>query len=147
MKYKYLFFDFDGVMHGEQFNCAFFSHAKMITDRLLPFQNNFKIIISSSWREDHNLEKLKSFFKEPLSNNVIGITPITFNGMNYHGRYVEIKQYCKEHNINDNQWKAIDDMARLFPENCPQIILTNSSTGITPKFLDIVELFVSTPYI
>ena len=42
---------------------------------------------------------------------------------------------------------AIDDLARLFPQNCPQLILTNSSTGITPKVLDKVEEFVSTPYI
>lgn len=141
---KYLFFDFDGVMHGEEFNCALFSHAKMISDRLVPYKDNFKIIISSSWREDHNIDFLRQVFGEALSKNVVGITPITTNGMNYHGRYLEIKQYCKAYHIHDNQWKAIDDLARLFPENCPQLILTNSSTGITPKVLDLVEQFVST---
>lgn len=143
---KYLFFDFDGVMHGEQFHCAFFSHAKMVTDRLSPYKDNFKIIISSSWREEHGIEVLRRAFNEPLCQNVIGITPITVNGMNYHGRYLEIKQYCKIHNIKDNQWKAIDDLARLFPEKCPQLILTNSSTGITPKVLDLIENFVCSAY-
>lgn len=147
MKFKYLFFDFDGVMHGEEFNSGFFTHAKMVTDRLLPYKDNFKIIISSSWREEHDLDVLQHAFNEPLNLNVIGITPITANGMNYHGRYLEIKEYCKLNNIADDQWIAIDDMTRLFPEKCPQLILTNSSTGITPKVLDLVESFVSTPYL
>lgn len=147
MKFKYLFFDFDGVMHGEEFNTGFFSHAKMVTDRLLPFKDNFRIIISSSWREAYDLDVLQHAFDEPLNLNVIGITPITANGMNYHGRYLEIKEYCKVNNIADDQWMAIDDMTRLFPEKCPQLILTNSSTGITPKVLDLVESFVSTPYL
>lgn len=147
MKFKYLFLDFDGVMHGEEFNSAFFAHAKMVTDRLLPYKDNFKVVISSSWREDHALDILQHAFNEPLSANIIGVTPITIDGYNYHGRYLEIKQYCREYNIADNQWIAIDDMARLFPINCPQLILTNSSTGITPKVLDAIELFVSTPYV
>lgn len=146
MKFKYLFLDFDGVMHGEEFNSGFFSHAKMVTDRLLPYKDNFRVIISSSWREEHDLEVLQHAFDEPLNLNIIGVTPITLNGMNYHGRYLEIKEYCKIHNIADDQWMAIDDLARLFPTNCPQLILTNSSTGITPKVLDSVENFVSTPY-
>lgn len=146
MKFKYLFFDFDGVMHGEEFNSDFFSHAKMVTDRLLPFKDNFKIVISSSWREEYEFEVLQHAFDEPLNHNVIGITPITINGMNYHGRYLEIKEYCNNNNILDDQWMAIDDMARLFPANCPNLILTNSSTGITPKVLDYVENFVSVPY-
>lgn len=146
MTFKYIFLDFDGVMHGEEFNSGFFSHAKMVTDRLLPYKDNFKIIISSSWREEHDLDILQHALDEPLNENIIDITPITANGMNYHGRYLEIKEYCSKHNIADDQWIAIDDMARLFPEKCPQLILTNSSTGITPKILDSVEKFISTPY-
>lgn len=146
MKFKYLFLDFDGVMHGEKYNSGFFSHAKMVTDRLLPYKDNFRVIISSSWREDHDLDIMQHAFDEPLNANIIGVTPITLNGMNYHGRYLEIKEYCNTYNIADDQWMAIDDMARLFPENCPQLILTNSLTGITPKVLDAVELFVLNPY-
>ncbi len=147
MKFKYLFFDFDGVMHGEEFNSGFFSHADMVTDRLLPYKDNFRIVISSSWREEHDLDVLQHAFNEPLNLNVIGVTPITTNGMNYHGRYLEIKEYCKIHNVADDQWLAIDDLARLFPQNCPQLVLTNSSTGITPKVLDQIEEVGSTPYI
>lgn len=146
MTFKYLFLDFDGVMHGEDYNSGFFSHAKMVTDRLLPYKDNFRVIISSSWREEHDLDILQHAFDEPLTENIIDITPITANGMNYHGRYLEIKEYCEKHNIADDQWIAIDDMSRLFPENCPQLILTNPSTGITPKVLDSVENFVSIPY-
>lgn len=146
MKFKYLFFDFDGVMHGEKYNYDHFSHAKMVTDRLLPYKDNFKIVISSSWREMHDLDVLQHAFNEPLNINVIGVTPITINGMNYHGRYLEIKEYCKQNNIKDDQWLAIDDLERLFPLNCPQLILTTGSTGITPKVLDKVEIFVATPY-
>lgn len=144
--FKYLFLDFDGVMHGEDYNYGAFFHAKMVTDRLLPFKENFRVIISSSWREEYDLDILQHAFNEPLTENIIDVTPITVHGMNYYGRYLEIEQYCKEHNIAPDQWIAIDDMAHLFPENCLQLILTNSSTGITPKALDKVEQFVSTPY-
>ena len=147
MKFKYLFFDFDGVMHGEKFNSDFFSHADMVTKKLLPYKDNFKIIISSSWREFHELDVLQHAFNEPLNLNVIDITPISPNGLDCHGRYFEIKEYCKINNISNDQWLAIDDLSRLFPEKCPQLILTDSSTGITENDLNKIVEFVSTPYI
>lgn len=139
---KYLFMDFDGVLHGDEFNTNYFQHSIMFCDRLTPYKHLFRIVISSSWREMHSFEKCANAFKPSLTDIVVGITPIHADGFNYHGRYNEISEYCYHHNIKDHEWMAIDDMAILFPENCKNLILTNTLVGITPRVLDKVEEWI-----
>jgi hypothetical protein len=144
---KYLFVDFDGVLHGEEYNEDYFAHSKMFCDRLEQYQENFRIVVSSSWREVYEWDILVEAFEKPIQHLVVAHTPILVEGFTDGGRYLEIKQYCEENNIKDEQWKAIDDMDRLFPKNCSNLILTNPLVGLTPKNMDLIEDFVKYPYL
>lgn len=68
------------------------------------------------------------------------VTPYHIDGMNAHGRYNEIVEYCDKKSIGINQWIAIDDMAKLFPKNCPNLILTVGFTGLRSN--DLLQLNV-----
>ncbi len=141
---KYLFVDFDGVLHGDNtLNEGYFTNSELFCNRLAPYRDDFKIVISSSWRETYEFEILVEAFTPALQDLVIGHTPILDIGMNNGGRYQEIIEYCEDNHIKSHQWIAIDDMDRLFPKDCPNLVLTNYKTGITDRELDIVEKFIT----
>lgn len=142
---KYLFVDFDGVLHAQQGNRELFSHSPVFCERLFKYKENFRIIISSSWREEYEFDVLTYAFEvkhNSLMNIVIASTPILPEGFNDGGRYLEIKSYCLENNIPDSDWVAIDDMERLFPKNCPNLILTQGCIGLRSDDLDKIEEFL-----
>jgi hypothetical protein len=136
---KYLFIDFDGVLHGEEFNTDYFENSPMLCSKLTPFKHLFKIVISSSWRETYDYDVCVEAFEESLRENIIGITPIHgIEGFDDEGRYAEILEYCTTHNISSKAWLAIDDMDRLFPKSCKNLILTNPLTGVTEDNINTV---------
>ena len=139
---KYLFLDFDGVLHGEQENWELFSHMNMLCSALLSYKDSLRIVISSSWREDYPLAVLQSHFWSELRSIVIGVTPIHESSFDPLARFGEIKDYCQKNNISDEHWMALDDMARLFPENCTNLILTNAKTGLTKENLMVLIDFL-----
>lgn len=142
---KYLFFDFDGVFHGKKENKDLFCHSKIISNALLPYKDNFKIIISSSWRETYAFDVIKNAFDEPINDLVIDITPIHLDNLKDKSRLLEILEYCELNHINNDDWIAIDDDINLFSKKCKQLILVNGDIGITSKeLLSIVE-FIKTP--
>lgn len=128
---KYLFLDFDGVLHGEQYNWQLFSHMDKLCEAIIAHKDNLRIVISSSWREDYSLETLKEPFWEEVRPLIVGITPSHEESFAPLARFGEIKHYCQNNNISDNDWIALDDMAILFPEECQNLILTNSLTGLS----------------
>ncbi len=142
---KYLFVDFDGVLHPSPSKGELFSQAKIFCDILEKHKDNFFIVISSSWRESYEYEDIIEAFEPNIRDRVIGVTPILDNNLHPLGRYKEIISYCEQNNINDNDWVAIDDMSHLFPQVCPNLILTNPSTGITEKELKLLENILLKP--
>lgn len=146
MKYlKYIFIDFDGVLHRDGGGFGLFEHSKKMCDFLEPYKNDFKIIISSSWRETYDFDVLVEAFSPNIQPNVIGITPTLDEGMALEGRYLEIKKYCLDNNITDEHWIAIDDMPMLFPDNCPNLIITKSSIGLEESTLQNIADFLEKP--
>lgn len=141
---KYLFLDFDGVLHGKEFNMAPFCHSQLFCEMLYPYKHLFKIIISSSWRAEYNLEQLCEFSRlHILKDNMIDITPIEADFFDQYGRYKEIHSFCNKNNILMHQWLAIDDVSELFPSDCTQLILTNYATGITHENLHEIILWLN----
>jgi hypothetical protein len=143
---KYLFMDFDGVLHGDNADSYLFQHSPIFCSRLFPYKDKFRIVVSSSWREQYDFDVVSSAFEEEksLKDIVIGCTPILEDdkGFDDEGRYLEIKAYCEEHGIGDDDWLAVDDMERLFPFDCPNLLLIDTYTGLTNDDLTIIEDFV-----
>ena len=135
MKSKYLFLDFDGVLHPSLCNDKDrFSNIKLLEEALSP--SNCQIIISSSWRFQFTLDQLKKVLPKTVSNLVRDTTGEAITGQ--YARYFEIKQWLTNKQKPFADWMAIDDSLKEFPPDCPNLIATKSSQGITKE--EIIKL-------
>ena len=127
-KEKFLFLDFDGVLHPTHFAGEDpFSKASLLEETLSQFSP--KIVVSSSWRFTHNLEKLRRTVPAYVSSLIVGSTGAAVVGK--YPRFTEITNYLQGHSNFD--WKALDDSYWEFPAACPQLIRCNPNTGVTDK--------------
>ncbi len=132
-KEKLLFLDFDGVLHPSYFSGeAPFARAHLLEEALILFCP--KIVVSSSWRFTHNLERLQKMVPAFISPLIIGATGAAVVGK--HPRFTEIQNYLQSYGSAD--WRALDDSYWEFPNPCPQLIRCNHNTGITDR--QILEL-------
>ena len=130
MKAKYLFLDFDGVLHPSLCNDNDrFSKVNLLSQALT--SSPCQIIISSSWRFQFTLDQLKKMLPVSISNLVVDVTGEALNGQ--YARYNEIKNWLDRKHKPFADWKAIDDAINEFPPNCPNLIATKSSQGMTKE--------------
>jgi hypothetical protein len=135
---KFLFLDFDGVLHPTHFaGEAPFSRAHLLEETLTEFSP--KIVVSSSWRFTHNLEKLQRIIPTYISSLIVGVTGAPVIGK--HPRFTEISNFLKS-NV-DIDWKALDDSYWEFPNPCPQLIRCNPNTGVTDKQIAEIRQWLS----
>lgn len=132
-KEKLLFLDFDGVLHPTHFaGEAPFSRAALLEETIAQFAP--KIVVSSSWRFTHTLEKLQKILPGHIGQYVIGFTGAAVIGK--HSRFVEIQNYLQ--GFGPVNWRALDDSYWEFPNPCAKLIRCNPNTGIGDK--QILEL-------
>lgn len=126
-KEKYIFLDFDGVLNinGKKS----FYRAQYFADVVSKLEN-VKIIFSTSWREHFTVEKLASYLPKKIQHKCVDMTPIIREQITQI-RYKEIMLYVNKHNIEQENWLALDDLACLFPKNCYNLVLVNSKTGFS----------------
>ena len=130
---KLLFLDFDGVLHPTHFAGEDpFNRVHLLEESLA--SSDLGIVISSSWRFTHSIEKLQKLLPGSISNLVIGATGAPVIGK--HPRYQEIQTFLQTHGVSN--WRALDDSYWEFPSHCPELIRCNPNTGIADK--QIVEL-------
>lgn len=140
MKTKYIFLDFDDVLHtmpqyykGQQFTHVKTLH-KLINDVIC--HHHCTIVISSAWRNQRNLDELKSlvlqntcFDETKVSFDTTGQEIFTDTGFSSkNNRFEEIKKYIESHNIRFGDYVVIDDLADLFFT----IKKTNEKNAINP---------------
>ena len=141
MKSKYLFLDFDGVLHPDRYSLSnydpdrvfrsneVFSQAPVLAGLITEFP--CQIIISSSWRFTYNLEEMKEKLPKAIAKNVIGMTGDAYIGP--YPRYNEIQEYLISRNKSLYGWRALDDSKMEFPNGCTDLILCDPNTGIASK--------------
>lgn len=137
MNKKYIFLDFDGVMHPEgktPFSCADI-FASSIKDK-----KDLFIVFSTSWREYSTVEKLSLYLPESIRHKCIGKTPL-IKDCYKNARYKEIINYNEHNFIQNNEWIAIDDLPVLFPRDCKNLILTNPKIGFGEREALLVQKF------
>ena len=133
IKEKLLFLDFDGVLHPTHFaGESPFSRAHLLEETLSVFSP--KIVISSSWRFTHHLEKMHKTVPAFIASLMIGATGAAVVGK--HPRFTEIQNFLQGYGPAD--WRALDDSYWEFPSNCSKLIRCNPNTGITER--QILEL-------
>lgn len=127
-KEKILFLDFDGVLHPTHFaGESPFSRSHFLEESLTLFCP--KIVITSSWRFTHNIDKLRKVLPGYISTHIVGTTGPAVIGK--YPRFTEIHNYLQ--GIGTVDWKALDDSYWEFPSPCPQLIRCNPNTGIGNK--------------
>ncbi len=90
-----------------------------------------EVVISSTWREDHDLEALRRFFSASVRDKIIGVTPSLGDGFDGGGRQREIHAFLDAAGLHTENasWVALDDMALFFENGYPHLILTDSTQG------------------
>jgi len=135
MKNKYLFLDFDGVLHPSMCDSKkFLTNAPFLAALINEYP--CQIVISSSWRFQYTLDEIKKMLPKAISNQVIDKTGDAFAGA--YQRYNEIKFYLQVHGKSLADWKALDDTQNEFPPDCKNLILCSHITGLGQK--QIMEL-------
>jgi hypothetical protein len=128
MKEKLLFLDFDGVLHPTHFaGESPFSRAYLLEETLTQFSP--KIVVSSSWRFTHKLEKLQKVVPGFIAELLVGVTGAPMVGK--HPRFSEIQGFL--HGYGPADWRALDDAYWEFPNPCSKLIRCNPNTGLGNK--------------
>lgn len=127
---KYIFLDFDGVLHA--YGRPKFELVPKFQDVVENY--DVRIVFSTSWREYQSLSQLQSHFHPKITHKLVGLTPILANNHESapHLRHREILLYLKQNNI-ESEWRALDDMDCLFPPSCPNLILCNGGVGFSNR--------------
>ena len=130
MNAKYLFLDFDGVLHPSLCNDKDrFSKVNLLSQVFT--SSSCQIIISSSWRFQFTLDQLRAMFPVSISSLIIDVSGEAITGQ--YARYLEIKQWLTNKQKPFADWMAIDDAINEFPPSCQNLIATKSSQGITKE--------------
>jgi hypothetical protein len=137
---KLLFLDFDGVMHPFGAAIDFYFCRRGLLEAWLRARPGVDLVISSSWREMHPLDEMRSYFSEDLQSRIVGVTP----EVGFCRRDHEILQWLAIHGRGNQVWAALDDQAELFPTESDRVILCDGEIGLRDRDLakldDILEL-------
>ena len=137
--HKVLFLDFDGVLHPTHFAGEDpFTRVSLLERALLNAAP--RIVISSSWRFTHTLEKLQKILPKTITDLIVGTTGVPVIGR--HPRYHEILTYLQSH--GQSEWRALDDSYWEFPPGCQELIRCNPNIGIAEKQILELQQWLST---
>lgn len=147
-----LFLDFDGVMHPFGCECdRYFCHLDAL-EAWLRRRPCLDIVISSSWREVHPFDEMRSYFSVDLRGRILGATPILKRDTweQYGGepqpprfeRELEVSRWLAASGELRRPWAALDDQAWLFKPSNPRVVLCDSRVGLTQRELDQVGMIL-----
>ena len=134
IKINIFFLDFDGVTHpdacGENLE---FCRLPFIERTLRPFLGEWKIVISSNWKNIQKLDQLKKYFSDDIRDHIVGVTPTIKAVRNpFESRGKEIEKFISEHNVD--RFIIIDDMIKfLSVSQRKYAVTTDSRQGFTNK--------------
>lgn len=73
-----------------------------------------EIVISSTWRCDFSLEKLKGYFAQDIQERIVGVTPIIESALPFNKRECEILLWLEQNGRSEDDWIAVDDAGWQF---------------------------------
>lgn len=135
-----LFLDFDGVLHffwpqddSTDEENQFFYFVPQFERFIRSFSDtiDFKIVISSTWRDNKTFNQLKAPFSKDIQEMIVGITPNHYD--NSEGSRLREAQEWLDTNQYDGLWIAIDDNADIW-YNTPELFFCEN--GLTQAVID-----------
>jgi hypothetical protein len=144
--------DFDGVMHPVNTGTeSKFCHLDLL-EAWLRGRPSVRVLISSSWREEHPLDELVSFFSEDLQRRIAGVTPVYEKvigqqwvcsnedvATTQYRRQVEIERWIADSGATVETWVALDDEPSLFAPRCPNLVVCDPRVGLTERHLAMLD--------
>lgn len=127
--------DFDGVLHpGFR---GTFTQAPLLCEWLL-LNPEVDVIISSTWRLEHDLAALRKCFPDlRVHSRIIGVTPEASDDRIY-ARQVEILDWVRQ-NRPASLFAALDDDPLLFVPGCPWLVTTDPREALAVAHLQKVS--------
>lgn len=127
-----IFLDFDGVLHPffprrdrSDAENQLFSYLPRLESVLRDFPE-WKVVITSSWRENRPWENVIRAFSPDIVERVVGSTRVIRvkePPYSRHPRHDEVLAYLQENSLLETRWIALDDDPRLYPVGCPNLLL------------------------
>ena len=141
MKQRYIFLDFDGVLHslgdacnGNLFTCLGLLDAMLAKQLFIHQDMKVILVISSSWRLNYSISHLEHILSHDLYGNFNHIGKLIARGRISidktcpeiytentrkpdrfeNNRYLEIKDYLDKHHVQFGDYVVIDDSDGLF---------------------------------
>ena len=138
-----IFLDFDGVLHPTVRGEPDFSRLPLFW-KILRACPDTEVVLSTSWREIYRPDELVEFVThgggEDLAHRIIGSTPerlaepgaFTYAaGRPYHRRHIECELWLVGNQQTKRPWLAIDDIARWFPADSPNLYWIDGKLALT----------------
>ena len=125
-----LVLDIDGVLHPSSGSTPFMPACVVVLETLLSDFPDIEIVITSSWREEKPLPKLKALLGTQIGSRVIGVTPVIDEPFLHHVRFHEAQAYLAATDNPDTPWVALDDEVGNYPPDSP-VVITDRRTGMT----------------
>ncbi len=137
-----LFLDFDGVLHPDPCSKRDFFCQLPLIEAVLRAHSGVEVVISSSWRYDDSLDKLRGYFSTDIRGLIICITPSVARtndegwippDLLQHHREWECRKWIRQNRSLNTPWLAIDDVPEWFVPDCPNLLVTQSASGFQPE--------------
>jgi hypothetical protein len=127
-----LFLDFNGVLHPREGDNRFTRLPLFEAYMRMPEAKKIRLIISSAWRQTHEIDRLRSFFSPDIALRIRGATPVLQTYRTRHQRTEEIKAWLSKHAARS--WAALDDDIEVFaPALRPRLALCDGTVGLMEK--------------
>jgi len=139
-----LFLDFDGVLHPLNRATGTFARVPHF-EQVMRDYPEVDIVISSAWREEYSIEKLRLVFSEDFRHRLIDVTPIVTSARKPYPREIEILSWLREAGREYEAWLAIDDSEWLFSPSCKNLILADTNMGFNGQTEHVLRQALS-PY-
>ncbi len=133
-----IFLDFDGVLHREEAISTELFCCRPVLWEILRARPDVDVVFSTGWREIKSQKELIQIVTRngggDLRHRFVGQTPViplARYGEHPHPREEECLRWLSENRRPHTGWLALDDVARIFSPNCPNLYRVNHQTGLT----------------
>lgn len=110
---------------------------------------NVDIVISSTWREQFDLNSLRARFSSDIALRIIGVTPLSADLLPANKpktRECEIINWLQLNNRQGEEWIAIDDCAWQFHMHKDRLIACKGYVGMDPDVEAKLRLAIALRY-
>jgi hypothetical protein len=134
---KYLYLDFDGVLHPNSFDKGKAFCLMPMLERALN-GSDVRIVVSSSWRHHESKAYIQSLFPASIRSLLSGFTGDPLVGR--WTRWNEISNHAAVHGVTE--WRALDDAVSEFPPHCPNLIACEGHIGLQELQINLLRKWI-----